>query len=185
MFQTLSLVLIVALVCRISATAESVVINVHMIGHTHDDPGWLKTMDEYFSGTNSSIMPTSVSIIFDTVLGALEEDPQKMYSFCEISFFSIWWKEQTDAKKEKIKALVKNEQLVFLNGGWVMHDEAGAHYVSMIDQTTLGHTFLKEAFDGYTPRVGWQIDPFGHSNTHAWLSSEVGFDALYVNMGHV
>ena len=179
MFQTLSLVLIVALVCRISATAESEVINVHMIGHTHDDPGWLKTMDEYFSGTNSSIMPTSVSIIFDTVLGALEEDPQKMYSFCEISFFSIWWKEQTDAKKEKIKALVKNEQLVFLNGGWVMHDEAGAHYVSMIDQTTLGHTFLKEAFDGYTPRVGWQIDPFGHSNTHAWLSSEVGFDALY------
>merc|ERR1719329_985482 len=48
----------------------------------------------------------------------------------------------------------------------------------MIDQTTLGHKFLKDEF-GYMPRVGWQIDPFGHSNTHAWLSSAVGFDALY------
>ena len=60
----------------------------------------------------------------------------------------------------------------------VMHDEASAHYVSMIDQTSLGHKFLKEEF-GYTPTVGWQIDPFGHSNTHAWLSSAVGFDSLF------
>ena len=60
-----------------------------------------------------------------------------------------------------------------------MHDEAGAHYVSMIDQTTLGHRFLVEEF-GYTPRVGWQIDPFGHSATQpTLLSSDVGFDALY------
>lgn len=59
-----------------------------------------------------------------------------------------------------------------------MHDEASAHYVSMIDQTTLGHEFLKRELD-YYPRVGWQIDPFGHSKTHAWLSSEVGFDALF------
>ena len=59
-----------------------------------------------------------------------------------------------------------------------MHDEASSHYVSMIDQTSLGHKFLKEEF-GYTPTVGWQIDPFGHSNTHAWLSSAVGFDSLF------
>jgi len=59
-----------------------------------------------------------------------------------------------------------------------MHDEASAHYQSMIDQTALGHKFLKEEF-GYTPTVGWQIDPFGHSNTHAWLSSAVGFDSLF------
>ena len=48
----------------------------------------------------------------------------------------------------------------------------------MIDQTTLGHRFLNEEF-GYRPTVGWQIDPFGHSNTHAWLSSAVGFDGLF------
>jgi alpha-mannosidase len=42
----------------------------------------------------------------------------------------------------------------------------------------VGHKFLKEELN-YLPRVGWQIDPFGHSNTHAWLSSAVGFDSLF------
>jgi len=49
-----------------------------------------------------------------------------------------------------------------------MHDEAATHYIDMIDQTTLGHQFLKEEF-GVTPRIGWQIDPFGHSAVQAYL----------------
>jgi len=79
----------------------------------------------------------------------------------------------------RVKALVNNGQLSFVNGGWCMHDEAATHFMGMIDQTTLGHNFLKETFD-YTPTVGWQIDPFGHSATQAsLLSAEAGFDALY------
>lgn len=53
------------------------------------------------------------------------------------------------------------------------------HYIDMIDQTTLGHRFIKEEF-GQIPRIGWQIDPFGHSAVQAYLlGAEVGFDALY------
>ncbi|XP_061358613.1 probable alpha-mannosidase At5g13980 isoform X4 [Gastrolobium bilobum] len=60
-----------------------------------------------------------------------------------------------------------------------MHDEAVPHYIDMIDQTTLGHRFLKEEF-GVTPRIGWQIDPFGHSAVQAYLlGAEVGFDSLF------
>ena len=60
-----------------------------------------------------------------------------------------------------------------------MHDEAATHFMGMMDQTTLGHSFLSETF-GYAPTVGWQIDPFGHSSTQAGLlSSGAGFDALY------
>ena len=49
-----------------------------------------------------------------------------------------------------------------------MHDEATTHYIDMIDQTTLGHRFIKEQFN-VTPRAGWQIDPFGHSAVQAYL----------------
>lgn len=51
-----------------------------------------------------------------------------------------------------------------------MHDEAAVHYIDMIDQTTLGHRFIKQEFD-QTPRIGWQIDPFGHSAAQAYLLS--------------
>lgn len=54
------------------------------------------------------------------------------------------------------------------NGGWCMHDEAATHYIDMIDQTTLGHRFIKDQFNK-TPTVGWQIDPFGHSAVQAYL----------------
>lgn len=51
-----------------------------------------------------------------------------------------------------------------------MHDEAAAHYVGMVDQTHLGHTFLRQEFgEDALPRVAWQIDPFGHSATQASL----------------
>ena len=49
-----------------------------------------------------------------------------------------------------------------------MHDEAATHYIDMIDQTTLGHRFIKAEFN-VTPRIGWQIDPFGHSAVQAYL----------------
>ena len=39
--------------------------------------------------------------------------------------------------------------------------------------------FLNETFS-YRPRVGWQIDPFGHSSTQAsLLAGYLGFDGLF------
>lgn len=42
----------------------------------------------------------------------------------------------------------------------------------------LGHEWVLEEF-GAKPRIGWQIDPFGHSLTNARLFAEIGFDALF------
>ena len=60
-----------------------------------------------------------------------------------------------------------------------MHDEATVHYIDMIDQTTLGHRFIKEEFN-VTPRIGWQIDPFGHSAVQAYLLGAEVWLLLYL-----
>lgn len=40
--------------------------------------------------------------------------------------------------------------------------------------------FLKETFGSDAiPRVGWQVDPFGHSSTQAAFSALYGFDAQF------
>jgi alpha-mannosidase len=155
------------------------VLNVHVVPHTHDDVGWLKTVEEYYYGLNMTIQSACVQDILDSVVEALLDNPQRTFTYVEMKFFSMWFNSQTDAIKDSVRFLIANKQLSFTNGGWCMHDEAAAHFMGMIDQTTLGHDFLKKEF-GYIPKVGWQLDPFGHSASQAsLLSSRVGFDALY------
>jgi hypothetical protein len=55
-----------------------------------------------------------------------------------------------------------------------MNDEASTHYNSIIDQHTLGAQFLRDQFgECGRPKIGWQIDPFGHSREQASLSAQV------------
>lgn len=65
-----------------------------------------------------------------------------------------------------------------------MHDEATVHYIDMIDQTTLGHQFLKQEFN-VTPRIGWQIDPFGHSAVQAYLLGAQVTNKLTFGLVHI
>ncbi|CAJ1787393.1 unnamed protein product [Sphenostylis stenocarpa] len=154
-------------------------INVHMVPHSHDDVGWLKTVDQYFVGANNSIRGACVQNVLDSVISSLLEDKNRKFIYVEMAFFQRWWRQQSKAMKIKVKELVNAGQLEFINGGMCMHDEATPHYIDLIDQTTLGHQFIKDEF-GKVPRVGWQIDPFGHSAVQAYLlGAELGFDSLF------
>ncbi|OQR96352.1 lysosomal alpha-mannosidase [Thraustotheca clavata] len=155
-----------------SAALSDEKLNVHLIPHTHDDPGWLITVDQYYT--------QEVDYILESVVTELLKNPNRRFMYVEQSFFQRWWREQSHEMKKIIKQLVKEGRLdLSVNGGWVMHDEATAHYSVMIDQTSFGHAFLLHEFN-VKPRIGWQIDPFGHSSTQgSLLSSGVNFDALY------
>jgi hypothetical protein len=166
---------------KYSANTSSNVLNVHIVPHTHNDVGWQRTVEQYYFGLNNSIQDTGAGVhaIIDTMVEALLENPSRTFTYVEVKFFSMWWERQNEAVKETIHTLVKDKQLNFANGGWCMHDEATTHFMGMIDQTTLGHSFLKKEL-GVVPTVGWQLDPFGHSATQASLmTSKAGFDALY------
>ncbi len=65
-------------------------------------------------------------------------------------------------------------RLEFVSGGWSMHDEGVTHYNSIIDQHSLGAQFLRNEFGecGRT-KLGWEIDPFGHSKEVASLFAHV------------
>eukprot|EP00743_Colponemidia_sp_Colp-15_P004427 GILK01004773.1.p1 GENE.GILK01004773.1~~GILK01004773.1.p1 ORF type:complete len:997 (+),score=226.35 GILK01004773.1:428-2992(+) len=45
---------------------------------------------------------------------------------------------------------------------------------------TEGHQFLLKEL-GVKPRIGWHIDPFGHSSTQASFFAQMGFDAFIIN----
>ncbi|CAM6125814.1 unnamed protein product [Calypogeia fissa] len=154
-------------------------LNVHLVPHTHDDVGWLKTVDQYFVGSNNSIQVAAVQYIIDSIVDALENNPDRKFIYVEQAFFQRWWRVQSKSKQKLVKGLVDSGQLEFINGGWCMHDEATTHYIDTIDQTTLGHRYIKKQFNK-VPRVGWQIDPFGHSAAQGYLlAAEVGFDGVF------
>ncbi len=73
--------------------ARDTKLTVHFVHHTHDDVGWLKTVDEYYSGINNNIQRVEVKLILDEVMPELIKDPKKRFSYVEMKFFSMWWKD--------------------------------------------------------------------------------------------
>ncbi|KAI3942980.1 hypothetical protein MKW98_005492 [Papaver atlanticum] len=193
-------------------TSQSIVqgkLNVHLVAHTHDDVGWLKTVDQYYVGSNNSIQVPLICLslkiylcsfrllselimnvsfvvcflqiacvqnVLDSMVPALLTDKNRKFIYVEQAFFQRWWNEQSETIQDIVKKQVRSGQLELIlcmffnqgNGGMCMHHEAAPHYIDMIDQTTLGHRFIKQVFN-QTPRIGWQIDPFGHSAVQAYL----------------
>ncbi|MQL96788.1 hypothetical protein Taro_029460 [Colocasia esculenta] len=58
-------------------------LNVHLVPHTHDDVGWLKTVDQYYVGSNNSIQGACVRNVLDSVVDALLKDPNRKFVYVE------------------------------------------------------------------------------------------------------
>lgn len=150
-------------------------ITVHVIPHTHDDAGWLWTLNQYFYGTGSANV--SVQKILDNFVLSLYDKKDRTFIYVEMAFFTKWYQVQSEDTKLKIKELLKEGRFEFINGGFVMHDEATTYYQHYIDQMRLGLMFLQEEFN-YRPDVAWFIDPFGHSAANAHILHKMGFEKV-------
>ncbi|KAH8283704.1 hypothetical protein KR018_012607 [Drosophila ironensis] len=161
-------------------------INIHLVPHSHDDVGWQKTVDQYFYGHRNNIHHGGVQYIIDTVVAELVKNPDRRFIQVEMSFFSMWWAEQSEITKEIVKKLVNEGRLQFTNGAWSMNDEAAVNYQSVIDQFTLGLKFIDDNFGACgRPTIGWQVDPFGHSREQASIFAQFGYDGeFFSRMDH-
>jgi len=59
------------------------VINVHLVPHTHDDVGWLKTVDQYYYGARNDIQRAGVQNILSSVMKELAWNPDRKFSYVE------------------------------------------------------------------------------------------------------
>lgn len=157
---------------------------VHLVAHTHDDVGWLKTVDQYYSGSDEGDQQAEVNLILSSVVDELLKNPERKFTYVEMKFFTMWYNEQSEETKDKLKQLIKAGRFEFVNAGWSMHDEACPHYEDMINNMMKGHEFLKGEF-GVVPRIGWHVDPFGHSSANPRLFADMGFEAwMFARLDH-
>ena len=152
-------------------------LKIFVVPHSHCDPGWIKTFDDYFQSQTKRII--------SSVVESLKKDKRRKFIWAEISYFEWWWKEQTVEVQEEVRALLQNKQLEFVTGGWVQPDEANTQLYAMEIQLQEGHDFIRETFgEEYIPKFGWSIDPFGYSPTMAYLLKKYNFQAMLIQRVH-
>ena len=153
-------------------------INIHIVPHTHLDPGWLKTPEEYYN-------EEAIDQIFYTVLYELSNTTktQKTFVINELYYFKIWYEKLKQIEKNQFKKLIEEKKIEFVSGSYVINDEATPLYYNIMDQIRIGLQFLYEEF-GIKPKTAWYIDSFGHSAGNAYILSQLNYDNIIMGRMH-
>ena len=102
------------------------------------------------------------------------------FTYVEMKYFSMWYTRQNQKMKDDVKMLIKSGRLEITMGGWVGSEESVANYDDIVANFVKGHGWIKQEFgEQAAPTVGWNIDPFGHTQANAAIYHDLGFEALF------
>lgn len=106
-------------------------LRVFLVPHSHNDPGWIRTLEEYYKEKTFNIL--------NVIVQALKADSRRKFIWEEMSYLSMWWSDErvSQGQKDDFKWLVEQGQLEIVGGGWVMNDEANAHHFAIVDQVNM------------------------------------------------
>ena len=150
-------------------------LKVIVMPHSHNDPGWLKTIDGYFA--------TATKSIITNIVDKLTENKNMTFIWTEMSYLSLWWESAPEDLKGKMRVLLSSGRLEIPTGGWVMTDEANVDLFSMIDQLVEGHSFLRSTFN-IRPESSWSVDSFGHGGAFPHLLAKSGINNMVIMRIH-
>ncbi|EGC35047.1 hypothetical protein DICPUDRAFT_47917 [Dictyostelium purpureum] len=170
-------ILLLGLIINTFANVQEGKVKIHLVCHSHCDSGWTSTFEEYYAGQVRSIISTMVTALNK------ETNPPRKFVWSEIGFLERWWDVVPQNLKDDFTRHVKDDRIEFINGGWVMNDEACPSIDSVIRQLSNGHKFIQEHF-GKKPENGWQIDPFGHSSFTPTIQAQMGYKHVVLNRIH-
>lgn len=155
-------------------------LNVHLVPHSHDDVGWLKTVDQYYYGSKQEIQKAGVQYILDSVVDELLVNPDRRFVQVETYYLWRWFREQKPKKQQLVKELVRSGRLAIANGGLTSSDEATTYYQCLIDQLSWGFRRIHDMFGPEPlPLAAWKIDSFGHSREMGSILAQMGFNGVF------
>ena len=110
-------------------------LEVFIVPHSHNDVGWLKTVDQYYESKTRDILNNLYDI--------LQSDPVMKFCWAESAYLSMWLTEYPE-KKQGIKKLINEGRLEIIGGGWTQNDEAMPDFELVVRQMEDGYNFLRK-----------------------------------------
>ncbi|CAI4223504.1 unnamed protein product [Auanema sp. JU1783] len=150
-------------------------LTIHLVFHSHVDPGWLKTFEDYYKQQTSHIL--------DSAVKALHKYPELRFIWSETSFLERWWRDASEIDRKKMTDLVHNGKLEITGGAWVMTDEATPLFYPAIENMIEGHQFIWDTLK-VRPNTSWSVDPFGHGAMLPYLLPKAGIDYMVIGRFH-
>ncbi|EUB56256.1 Alpha-mannosidase 2 [Echinococcus granulosus] len=150
-------------------------LEVLVLPHSHQDPGWLMTLNEYFEKSTHRGLDATVDF--------LGKNSFARFIYAEVAYLDRWWKDLSPSVRTLFTKLVRDGQWEIATGGWVVHDEALTHYGAAISQLIEGQHWMLDNL-GVVPNVSWAIDVFGHSTTATYILRKAGIKNALIHRVH-